>query len=69
MEVCYVVQKCFILATMDCKQRVLKHNEVELRCLENLNKIILSIKFELARYSTLQSNNISKQNNEEAMHI
>ncbi len=52
MEVCYVVQKCFILATMDCKQGVLKHNEVELRCPKNLNNIILSIKFELARYST-----------------
>jgi len=44
--------KCFILATMDCKQGILKHNEVELKCPKNPNNIILSIKLELARHST-----------------
>jgi hypothetical protein len=36
MEVCQVVQKCFILGTMDYKQGVFKHNEVELRCPKTL---------------------------------
>ncbi len=52
MEVCHVVQKCFILKTMDYKQGVFKHNVIKLRCPKNPNNIILSIKLKHVKHST-----------------